>query len=60
MEKWPKTETVKFSFLNFIFLKNFLPHCLSVATYSDYWIKVKLGMTKWVKQGKSNERVLKN
>ena len=36
MEKWPKTETVKFSFLNFIFLKNFLPHCLSVATYSDY------------------------
>ena len=37
-----------------------LAHCLSVSVYSDYWIQVKLGMPKWVKRGKSNERELKN
>ena len=41
-------------------LKNYLAHCLSVSTYSDYWIKVKIRMPKWVKQGTSNDRELKN
>ena len=40
--------------------KNSLAHCLSVSAYSDYWIKVKFGMTKWVKQGNSNKSELKN
>ena len=40
--------------------KNSLAHCLNVSAYSGYWIKVKLGMPKSVKQGKSNERELKN
>ena len=40
--------------------KNSLAHSLSVSAYSDYWIKVKLEMPKWVKQCKSNERELKN
>ena len=28
---------------------NSLAHGLSVSSYSDYWIKVKLGMPIWVK-----------
>ena len=40
--------------------KKSLAHCLSVSGYSEFWIKVKLGMPKWVKQGKRNERELKN
>ena len=41
-------------------LKNYLPHCLSVSTYSDYGIKVKIRMSKWVIQGTSNDIELKN
>ena len=32
--------------------KNTLAHCLRVSAYSDYWIKLKLGTPKRVKQGK--------
>ena len=50
-----KIQTFKLKLSN-----NSLAHCLSVLAYSDYWIKVKLGMLKLVKQGKSNQRELKN